>query len=108
VSLWGSLFRDSFWLRRYVSVNARGTETHGEAEQHRCRYEPSHRLVLAADGRQQVAEASLFTSTEVTVKDLVWPPGADPEDIGASRKPRKVATHRNPLTGRIDHYEVTL
>lgn len=108
MSLWGSFFRERFTLRRYVSVDLRGVETHGTAEEHPCRYEPSGRLVRAADRTQQVAEANLFTTAEVTVKDLVWPPGANPEDVGASRKPRKVAAHRNPLTGRIDHYEVTL
>ncbi len=108
MSLWGSLFRERFTLRRYVSVDNRGRETHGEPEVHPCRYEPSGRLVRAADRTQQVAEANLFTTAKLTVNDLVWPPGADPDDVGASRKPRKVATHYNPLTGRIDHYEVTL
>lgn len=107
MSRWASLFRQRFHLARRLSVDARGDEEYGEPEVHPCRYQPSTRLVRAADGSQVVSEAVLFTTVEVRTSDVVWPPGADPEDEDAGRKPLRAVPHYG-LTGAVDHYEVTL
>lgn len=107
MSRWASLFRQRFHLARRLSVDARGDEEYGEPKEYPCRYQPSTRLLRAADGSQVVSEAVLFTAVEVGVDDMVWPPAANPEDEDAGRKPLRAVPHY-ALSGKVDHYEVHL
>lgn len=108
MSLFGSLYRQEFHLAKYQGVDMRGVESHGPPAPYPCRSQPSNKLTRAPAGSQVVASEVFFTEVEVAPNDLVWPPGADPADVGASRKPLTVAPQVGLLTGRVDHYEVTL
>jgi hypothetical protein len=107
VSLLGHRFRHTFHVARWLSTNARGEHQYAEPEAHRCRYQGSVKRLVAADGTDATSEAVLFTAAKVELRDTVYPPGADPEDIGAGRQPLRV-TPRHNLEGALDHYEVYL
>lgn len=107
-SIFRPLFRQTFHVARHQGTDFRGVETHAEPVPYPCRSEPTNKLVRDANGVQVVAEAVLQTEAEVKPEDLVWLPGEDPTDVGASRKPLAVAPRPALLTGVIDHYEVTV
>ncbi|WP_224364223.1 hypothetical protein [Hyalangium versicolor] len=107
MSRWARHFRQRFHLAHRLSVNARGDEEYSKPEEHPCRYQPSVRLLRAADGSQVVSEAVLFTTVAVSVEDRVWLPGVDPEDEDVGRKPLRAVPHY-ALSGKVDHYEVHL
>ncbi|MFY0567068.1 hypothetical protein ACN28E_24965 [Archangium lansingense] len=107
-SIFRPLFQQTFHVAKYQGTDFRGVETHGAPEPHPCRSEPTNKLARDTNGVQVVAEAVLQTEAQVEPEDLVWLPGEDPTDVGASRKPLTVAPRPALLTGVIDHYEVTL
>lgn len=107
-SLFGDTFKQSFHVRRLTGTNARGDLTHGEAEEHACRSEAFNRLVRAADGTSTVAGTRLFTEAQVGLEDLVFLPGADPDDVAQSKRAIKVDDAVDLDSGEVDHYEVYL
>ncbi|WNG57391.1 hypothetical protein F0U59_23460 [Archangium gephyra] len=107
-SIFRALFQQTFHVASYQGTDFRGVETHGAPVAHPCRSEPTNKLVRDGNGVQVVAEAVLQTEAEVKPEDLVWLPGKEPTDIGASRKPLTVAPRPALMTGVIDHYEVTV
>ena len=100
--------RQEMWVAKSTGPDFRGTEAYGEPYKVPCRCEPSGRMVRDSNGRQVVAEFFILTEEEVTVRDVVWPPGADHTTIGASRKPLKASPVVDMETGQVDHYEVAL
>jgi hypothetical protein len=111
-SIVASTFVQEFTYRPFVSVDARGIVTYGDAVTARCRYQPSRRLIRDARGQAVAEEAVLFTEAAVTEKDLVWPPGvampADPEDTTGSFQPLAVHKRYALFSQAVDHYEVHL
>lgn len=99
--MFSSTFRQTFYVASWQSTDARGDETHGEPVAYACRYEPSTRLLRAANGTQVVSEAILHTAQDVQASDLVWPPGADQTEIGQSRKPIRIERHHDLDTGAL-------
>lgn len=107
MSLFAAHFHQTFTFAPRLSVDARGREQHGPAQPHPCQYEPTTLRLVATDGTQKVTEGVIRTEAQVGAQDLVWPPGANPEDVGASRKPIRV-TPRYDADGNVDHWEVFL
>jgi hypothetical protein len=107
MSLMGHRFRHTFHVARWLSTNPRGEHEYSEPQPSRCRYQGSVKRLVAADGTDATSEAVLFTHTRVELRDTVYPPGADVEDIGAGKQPLRV-TPRFNLAGALDHYEVYL
>jgi hypothetical protein len=103
-----NLFRQTFNLKRHTGTDFRGDQTHGSAAPHPCRAEPFNRLIRALDGNTVVAEVRIFTEAEVGLEDLVFPPGADPDEVSQSKRPLKVENAIDPLSGAVDHYAVYL
>ena len=101
-------FQQSFHVAPTAATSFRGGQQHGTPVRHPCRYQEGSRGVRTVDGRQVQATATLYTPARVQVTDFVWPPGADTEDVGQSRKPLNVYTRRDLETGEVDHYEVVL
>jgi hypothetical protein len=101
-------FLQTFAIRRPSGTSARGDSTYGSPLSAPCRYQPSTRLVRDANGRTTTEEAIVFTELEVTVRDLVWPPGADASDYRLSKRPLRVDIRMDLETGLVDHYEVHL
>jgi hypothetical protein len=99
-------FRQTMYVRRLTGTNGRGDQTHGEAEPHPCRSEAFNRMVRTTDGSMVVAGTRIFTEAQVGMSDLVFPPGADPEDYTASLRPLKVDDAVGLDSGAVDHYEV--
>lgn len=107
MSLFAGFFRQRFHVAAFLAEDARGDVEHDEPEEKPCRWEPNNRLVRNADGQQVVASGSIFTPHPVGARDLVWPPGANPEDEGEAREVLSSVPRTHPLTGAVDHYEVT-
>jgi hypothetical protein len=93
------LFRHQMNLARFVSVDARGDETHAAPETWACRYQPSTKLLRTSSGSQSVSEAVLYVATEADHRDLIFPPGADSSDLTQSRRPIRVDRHFDPDSG---------
>ncbi|QSQ28025.1 hypothetical protein JY651_07915 [Pyxidicoccus parkwayensis] len=103
----GHRFVHTFHLARWLSTNARGEHEYSAPEPHACRYQGSIKRLVAADGTDATSEAILFTHAKMELRDTVYPPGADTEDVGAGKQPLRV-TPRFDLFGKLDHYEVYL
>jgi hypothetical protein len=101
-------FRETAHVRRFTRVDFRGQEEHGAPQEVRCRFQEGTRVVRSADGRTLTASATMFTAAQVTPRDLVFAPGADPLQVGNSRRPLQVYERKELETGRVDHYEVIL
>ncbi len=109
MSLWAAQFRETFYLRRYVrTVDSGRREEHGPPEPHPCRWEPGARTVRTVDGRQAVADGTLYTTAQVSPKDLLWLPGTDASDYRASRRALTTYERKDLLSGAFDHSEVVL
>lgn len=107
-SAYADVFHQRCHVAPFVSSDARGVPTHGTPVAWPCRYQPTDRLARDKDGDERVAEGVLYTEAPVTTRDLVWPPGADPADVGASKLPISVAPRYDLESGALDHYQVTL
>jgi hypothetical protein len=107
-SLFADTFRQTFHVRRIQSVDSRGSQVHGEAEPYPCRSEAYNRVVRGRDGEMAIAGTRIFTEVQVGADDLVFLPGADPEDVGQSLKLMKADDAVDLLSGLIDHYELYL
>ncbi|HEX5750020.1 MAG TPA: hypothetical protein VFZ09_27570 [Archangium sp.] len=115
MSLWAGDMRETFHIKRNLGPDStnpdprlRMVERYGPAEPHPCRWQPGARLVKAADGRQVVSEGTLFTTARFTSKDLLWLPGEDPEDVGASKRALRAWERKALETGDFDHTEAAL
>jgi hypothetical protein len=101
-------FRQVFYLRRFQSVDAWSTQSHGPAVAYACRAEPLTQVRRAREGDEPNPTLRLFTEVEPGPDDLLYPPGADKEDAKASRKVLSVAKQTDFETGQADHFEVYL
>ena len=108
MSLFRAFMVETLHLRKLTGTNSRGDATHGDAVAHPCQVDRSARVVKTVDGRTAQASLTLRTTAEVATGDLVYPPGADTSDVGRSRKPMQVNTHRVLGSARVDHWEVVL
>lgn len=109
MSLWVADMRETVNVRRFTGMTDNGRrEVYGPPERHPCRWEPGARQVKNTEGRQVVAEGTLFTTARVTPKDLLWLPGDDPSDYKASRRALTTYERKDLETGAFDHSEVVL
>lgn len=109
MSLFTEDFRETLTVRRFQSMADNGRrEVYGDPEPWPCRWEPGARQVKNAEGRQVVAEGTLFTTASVTPKDLLWLPGTDSSDYKASRRALTTYERKDLETGAFDHSEVVL
>lgn len=100
------LFLQTLHVARFLGTDHFGQESYGTPEPHACRYQPSTRLLRDKDGGQSVSEAVLFTLAEVSVDDLIYPPGADPTDEAQGRKPLRVDRHHDLMSGQLAYVTV--
>lgn len=105
-SQYAATFRQTCYRQQLTGTNTRGEETFGSPEACTCRAERQPKLVRDSTGAQVVATGRIFTETQVLLTDLLFPPGADPEDVGTSVRPISVADAVDLETGQVDHYEV--
>lgn len=97
-----------FYVASRTGSTARGDATYGAPVAARCRWEPLVRLVIDRDGRQRATEGNLYTEHPVLSTDAVWPPGADPNQLGRSFQPISVKPETELLTGATSFYKVVL
>ncbi|MFY0577978.1 hypothetical protein ACN28S_29950 [Cystobacter fuscus] len=55
-----------------------------------------------------MSEAIIYTLGEATLKDTVYPPGADTTNINQGRKPLRVDRYHDPETGDFAYYRITI
>jgi hypothetical protein len=109
VSLFLEDMREVLHLRRFRGMADNGRrEEHGPPEPHPCRWEPGARQVRTADGRQQVAEGTVYTTARLTPRDLLWLPDANSADYTASRRAVATFERKDLETGAFDHSEVVV
>ena len=113
MSLYASSMMETFHLRRFLRLEDNGRrEVYGDPEPHPCRWQPGARRIQTVDGKQAVAQGTLFTTTQVTPEELgklrLWLPGEDPADYKRSRQALQVYVRKDLETGAFDHSELVL
>lgn len=107
MSFLAGIFLQTFYVRRFTGHDQYDQPSYGAAEAYPCRYQPSTRLLRDRDGGQSVTEAVLYTSaTGLSVRDTIYPPGADPADVNQGRLPIRVDAHYDLESGALDHAAV--
>ncbi|MCY1080295.1 hypothetical protein [Archangium lansingense] len=113
MSLIAEDLHQTFHLRRFLGTEDNGRrEVYGEPDPYPCRWQPGARRVQTVDGRQAVAQGTLFTTAQVSPEELgklrIWLPGADPADYKLSRQAVQVFVRMDLETGAFDHSELVL
>jgi hypothetical protein len=113
VSLYADMMRETFHLRRFLRLEDNGRrEVYGEPELHPCRWQPGARRIQTVDGKQAVAQGTLYTTAEVAPEELgklrLWLPGHSPTDYKLSRQALQVYVRKDLETGAFDHSELVL
>ena len=113
MSQWAGDMRGTLHLRRLLRMEDNGRRpVYGEPEPYPCRWEPGARRVQDVNGRQVVAQGTLYTTAEVSpdelAKLLLWLPGKDPTNHNLSHKALQVYVRTDLETGAFDHSEVVL
>lgn len=104
---------ETLHLRRFLRLEDNGRrEVYGEPEPHPCRWEPGARRIQTAEGKQAVAQGTLFTTAAVAPGEIgklrLWLPGDDPTDYRLSRQVLQVYARKDLQTGAFDHSELVL
>ena len=64
-------------IKRFVSVSNRGDTTYSAPADLACRFQPSTKRLVDADGEQVVSNAVLYVIDQtITAEDAIQPPGA--------------------------------
>ena len=100
MSLFGFAYTQKAVLRRCAGTNARGDVQYSDPKEISCRFLYKRQETVSKDGSKAVSEAVLFTNTEIKPLDQV-------EFDGRTWTASAVAAIRT-LSGKIDHWEVTL
>lgn len=113
MSLIAEDLHETFNLRRFLRLEDNGRrEVYGEPEPHPCRWQPGARRIQTVDGKQAVAQGTLFTTAEIAPEELgklrLWLPGHDPADYKLSRHALQVYVRKDLETGAVDHSELVL
>lgn len=100
------LLHDTAYVAQPGGTDVYGNPSWGAPTAIRCRYEErTKRTTDAETGDEVVSTAQLLTTASVGVGWRVWPPGADPNDPGAARKPKNVLRAK---LGALEVWEVQL
>jgi hypothetical protein len=81
--------------------------THGAPVNLDARFEPQNRIIVNANGEEQVSNTLAIVDGAVTLEDHVWAPGTDSTDKSLGRPPKLVETAID-TDGSVHHHEVSL
>lgn len=90
-----------------LSVTPSGEAIHGQPAPRAARCDPSHTIVMGANGEDDLTEWAIIVEDPIGRKDLVWPLGKDPKDKRQGAIPKRVEPLYD-VDGVLSHYEVLL